>query len=456
MNMAFMDTLMETLFGTFTDPKKSSGVHPPHNKMASGKAIERAPLPKLVTLPLSQHIGAPAKAIVKRGDEVKTGQKIAEAGGFVSVPIHATVSGKVKNIIQVVSAVTSRVGDAVVIESDGKDEWVELDKPEDPNSLSPKELIALVKEAGMVGLGGATFPTHVKFQPPPDKPIDSIIVNGCECEPYITSDHRLMLEHGEEILKGLGVMMKVIGCDRAYIAIEDNKPDAAENIRKLLSTVKLPGTVTVEFLEAIYPLGAEKTLLKRILAREVPVAGLPMEVGVVVQNVSTLKAIHDAVYEGRPLVERVVTVSGLVKEPKNLLARFGVPARELIEHCGGLLPGADEMIFGGPMMGIAQTTLDATTQKGTNSVLVKKSDIKPESNCIRCGACVETCPMRLMPTMYVAYVKSKMYDELKDYWIENCVECGSCAYSCPANIPIVQYIKVGKAELMKRKREAKK
>jgi len=456
MNMAFMDTLMETLFGTFTDPKKSSGVHPPHNKMASGKAIERAPLPKLVTLPLSQHIGAPAKAIVKRGDEVKTGQKIAEAGGFVSVPIHATVSGKVKNIIQVVSAVTSRVGDAVVIESDGKDEWVELDKPEDPNSLSPKELIALVKEAGMVGLGGATFPTHVKFQPPPDKPIDSIIVNGCECEPYITSDHRLMLEHGEEILKGLGVMMKVIGCDRAYFAIEDNKPDAEKNMRQLLSKVKLPGTVTVEFLEAIYPLGAEKTLLKRILGREVPVAGLPMEVGVVVQNVSTLKAIHDAVYEGKPLVERTVTISGLVKEPKNVIARFGTPARELIEFCGGATPEADEMIFGGPMMGISQPSLDTPTQKGTNSILIKKSDIQPEGNCIRCGACVETCPMRLMPTMYVAYVKSKMYDELKDYWIENCVECGSCSYGCPANIPIVQYIKVGKAELMKRKQEAKK
>ena len=454
--MALIDTLMETLFGGLFDTKKSQGVHPPENKMARDRSIERAPLPELATLPLSQHIGAPAKALVKRGDEVKTGQKIAEAGGFVSVPIHATISGKVKSIVQVVSAVTSRVGDAVVIESDGKDEWAPLEKPANPDTLSREELLAIIKEAGIVGLGGATFPTHVKFQPPPDKPIDSIIINGCECEPFITSDHRLMVEHGKMILKGLKIMMKVIGCDRAYFAIEDNKPDAVENIQGLLASADLPGTATVELLKGIYPLGAEKTLLKRILGREVPVAGLPMEVGVVVQNVSTLKAIHDAVYEGKPLVERVVTISGLVKVPKNVVARFGTPARVLIDFCGGASPEADEMIFGGPMMGISQTSFDTTTQKGTNSILVKKSDIRPEGNCIRCGACVEACPMRLVPTMYVAYVKNQMYDELKDYWIENCVECGSCAYGCPANIPIVQYIKVGKAELMKRKQEAKK
>ncbi|MCK4717283.1 MAG: RnfABCDGE type electron transport complex subunit C, partial [Thermoplasmata archaeon] len=274
-------------------------------------------------------------------------------------------------------------------------------------------------------------------------------INGCECEPYITSDHRLMLEKGEEVLRGLWIMMRVIGCERAYIAIEDNKPDAITKMQSLVSKTSFPGKITVESLHTQYPLGAEKTLLKRILGREVPVGGLPMDVGVVVQNVSTLKAIHDAVYEGRPLVERVVTVAGLVREPMNLMARFGTSAEELIGFCGGAAREADEMLFGGPMMGIAQPAFDTPTQKGTNSILVKKNTKMEESNCIRCGTCVEACPMSLMPLMYVTYVKNKKYEDLNDYWIENCVECGSCAYDCPANIPIVQYVKVGKAELRK-------
>ena len=388
---------------------------------------------------------------MKRGDLVKTGQKIAAEAGFVSVPIHATVSGKVKNIVQVVSPVTSRVGDAIVIESDGKDEWVEL-HPSDPDSLGTPEIIGRIRDAGMVGLGGATFPTHVKLSPPPQHTIDTIIVNGCECEPYITSDDRLMLEHGDEILKGLGIMMKVLNCNRAYIAIEDNKPDAVKSMHDALTRWGPDGEVSVDSLEAIYPLGAEKTLLKRILGREVPVAGLPMEVGVVVQNVGTLKAVHDAIYLGKPLVERVVTVSGRVRDPKNLLARFGTPASDLIELCGGALPGSDEIIFGGPMMGISQTSPHAPTQKGTNSILVDRNSHHPEGPCIRCGACIEACPMRLVPTMYVAYVKNAMYGDLSEYWIENCVECGACAYDCPAKIPIVQYIKVGKAEVMKMKK----
>ncbi|MFO8109705.1 MAG: electron transport complex subunit RsxC [Thermoplasmata archaeon] len=431
--------------------KKSSGVHPPENKLSGNKKVEYAGLPREVTLPLCQHIGAPATAIVKRGEEVKTGQKIADASGFVSVPIHSTVSGKVKKITQTVNAVTSRAMEAVVIESDGRDEWVELHKPAHPGRLSKEEIIEIIKEAGIVGLGGATFPTHVKLQPPADKPIDSIIVNGCECEPYITSDHRLMLEHGEEILQGLEIMMKVINCSRAYIAIEDNKPDAVGNMNKLLSRNRYPGKITVESLGTQYPLGAEKTLLKRILGREVPVGCLPMEVGVVVQNVGTLKAIHDAVYLGKPLIERVVTVTGMVREPKNLLSRFGRPAQELIDMCGGMAGDGDVMIFGGPMMGVTQSSFQEPVQKGTNSILVKKSDKVPESNCIRCGACVESCPMDLMPMVYVQYTKNEWYEELEDYWIENCVECGSCAYSCPAHIPIVQYIKVGKSQLAKRR-----
>ena len=429
------------------DKKKSNGVHPPENKLTSNKRIERASVPKEVTLSLCQHIGAPAKAIVKRGEEVKTGQKIAEACGFVSVPVHATVSGKVVKITQMVNAANSRVVDAIVIESDGKDQWVEMKKG-DPRTLSREEMLDRIKEAGIVGLGGACFPTHVKLQPPKDKPIDSIIVNGCECEPYITTDQRMMVESADEILKGLSIMMQIIGCKRAYIAIEDNKPDAIAKMNSLIS--KYPGNITVESLGTKYPLGAEKTLLKRILGREVPVGGLPMDVGVVVQNVGTLKAIHDAIYLGRPLVERVVTVTGMVKKPKNLISRFGRPAKELIDLCGGVQGEPDEMIFGGPMMGVTQLSFNVPTQKGTNSILIKKSDKKRESNCIRCGACIESCPMDLMPTVYVQYTKNGWYEELADYWIQNCVECGSCAYSCPANIPIVQYIKVGKSEMTKK------
>lgn len=431
------------------DKNKSSGVHLPENKTSSDKKIEKAPIPKQVILPLSQHIGAPAKSIVKPGDSVKTGQKIAEAGGFVSVPIHATISGQVTKIIQTISSVTSRVGDAIVIESDGKDSWIKLKAEKNPKTLSNDVLLKLIQDAGIVGLGGATFPTHIKLQPPPDKKIDTIIVNGCECEPNITADHRLMLEHRDEIIKGLQIMMKIIGCNNAFVAIENNKPDAIENLQECLKNIDTSDQIKVKSLETQYPMGAEKTLLKRVLGREVPIGGLPMDVGVVVQNVSTLYAIYEAVYNGKPLVERVVTVSGEVNEPKNLLARFGLSAEELINHCGGTKPDADVMIFGGPMMGISQVSYTTPIQKGTNSVLIKKDDKQLESNCIRCGSCIETCPMGLMPMMYVALVKKRMYKELKEYYIENCVECGSCAYGCPAKIPIVQYIKTGKAELQK-------
>jgi len=429
---------------------KSSGVHPPENKISREKSIEKASIPKQVILPLSQHIGAPAKPIVKPGDKVKTGQKIAEAGGFVSAPIHATISGEVKKIIQSVSSVTSRIGDAIVIESDGKDTWVKLKKEKKPMQLSNDVLLKLIQDAGIVGLGGATFPTHVKLKPPPDKKIDTIIINGCECEPFITSDHRLMLEHTNEIVKGLEIMMKIIGCNNAFIAIENNKSDAIEKFQKTFKKINTKKQkVIIKALETQYPMGAEKTLLKRILGREVPIGGLPMDVGVVVQNVSTLYAIYEAAYDGKPLIERVVTVSGEVKEPKNLLARFGTSAEDLIKQCGGAKKDEKVMIFGGPMMGISQVNFDTPIQKGTNSILIKKDDKQPESNCIRCGSCIETCPMGLMPLMYVSLVKKRMYSELKEYYIENCVECGSCAFGCPAKIPIVQYIKTGKAELQK-------
>ena len=433
--------------------KRPAGVHPPgHKALASGKAIERVPLPESVVLPLQQHIGSPAQALVKRGDEVKVGQKIAQAGpGFCSAPVHATVSGEVKQLLTVVSPITGDPVAGVAIESNGEDEWLEC-VPADAEALSAEEILARIKEAGIVGLGGAAFPTYVKLSRPPESPAHTLLVNGAECEPYITADAQLMLEQTDRILQGIKILARLLSVSRVYIAVEDNKPQAIEQMRRAVSESDLPGEVTVSAVEAKYPMGAEKTLVKEILGVEVPEGGFPTDIGVVVQNVATLAAVTDAVVEGRPLVERVVTVTGLVNQPKNVLARFGTSASHLIEQCGGADPRADEVIFGGPMMGIAQPSAASPIVKSTNCVLVKSSDIRVEYSCIRCGRCVATCPMSLMPLMFVNYVKAGDYEGLNDYSISSCVECGACTYDCPANIPIVAYVKVGKAEL--RKREA--
>ena len=436
----------------FRNKYESPGIHPPENKLSHNKSIEKVPLPKKVVITNSQHIGAPAKFIVNRGDEVKTGQKIAEATGYVSVPIHATISGKVTQITKIVSSVTSQIIDAVVITSDEKDEWVDLEGVKSPLNASSEELIEKIKESGIVGLGGATFPTHVKLKPPEGKVIDTIIVNGCECEPYITSDHRLMLENSEHILLGLNLVMKILSCDRAYVAIEDNKMDAVEHMKDQIAKLKLTDSVEVKVMKSQYPMGGEKTLIKSVLGKEVPYQGLPLDVGVVVHNVATLTAIYDAVYEGKPLVERVVTVTGLVNDSKNLVARLGIEASELIDFCGGSQNAADKIVFGGPMMGISQVTAETATSKGTNCILVTKANLKKERNCIRCSTCIDTCPMRLMPTIFVSLVKNRLFDELDEYYVDNCVECGSCAYKCPANIPLVQYIKLGKGELLARRK----
>ena len=428
--------------------KRSAGVHPPSNKLGAQVAIERAPLPETVTLPLQQHIGAPAKVLVKTGDEVKVGQVIAEAGGFVSAPIHATISGTVKQLPTVASSVTGRAVPGVVIESDGQDQWIDL-SPANPDDLTPAEIIARIKDAGIVGMGGATFPSHVKLSPPPEKPIKTVIVNGAECEPYITADDRLMIEQPQRVLSGLAIVMKALSVKRAFVAIEDNKPQAIAKMREQVSQRSFPGEVSVHVVPRRYPMGAEKTLIKTILNAEVPEGGLPMDVGALVHNVATLAAIHDAVVLGKPLVERVVSVTGLVKTPKNFLVRFGTLASALIELCGGRDEAADELIFGGPMMGIAQPSFDTSIIKGTNCILVKKSDIREEHDCVRCGRCVEACPMGLMPLQIVNLVKHEDYDHLPGYHINNCVECGSCAYGCPANIPLVSYIKLGKLELRK-------
>ncbi len=428
----------------------SYGVKVPENKLTAGSPIEPVPLPEKVIIPLHQNIGAPCEPLVKRGDKLLTGQKIGDSEKFVNAPVHATVSGEISATTMVVNPPTGQTVAALVITSDGLDRWVEVEAPRDPEALSVEEILRKTREAGIVGLGGATFPTHVKLSPPKEKKIDTLILNGCECEPYVTSDHRVMLEYGERVLSGLNIMRKVLSPDNIYIAIEDNKDDAIDHMEKLVASMGFEDDFKIIPLKSKYPMGAEKTLISVLLRREVPIGGLPLDVGVVVHNVSTAKAIHDAIFEGRPFVERVVTVTGAVKNPKNLLVRLGTPLRSLIEYCGGIDGKATEVILGGPMMGISQPDLDFPVTKGTNCVLVRESKPIREQDCISCGRCLEVCPMRLMPTMLAKYAKAGRYDACKEAYIDDCFECGACAYICPANIPIVQYIKVAKSELIKR------
>ena len=419
-----------------------------HHKVTAGSAIEKLPLPGEVIIPLSQHIGAPARAVVKRGDRVLTGQKIADSDRPVSAPIHASLSGEITSVSSLISPPTGATMEAIVIKSDGEDKWVELAPTKDVSALSNEDILKKIREGGIVGMGGATFPTQIKLMPPKGKTIDTIIINGSECEPYITSDHRLMLEYGEEMLKGADLVRRVLNPRNSYIAIENNKEDAIVHLEELIGKLNLPFQIVP--LKSKYPMGAEKTLVKAILNKEVPIGGLPLDVGAVIQNVATCKAIYDAVYLGKPLIERVVTVTGAVKEPKNLLVRFGTPIKNLIDYCGGKTIEGGEVIIGGPMMGIAQFDPTFPVTKGTNCVLVKEAQVFAERDCINCGRCVEICTMGLMPTLYPKLVKKGRYDEARAAYVENCVECGACTYGCPANIPIVQYIKIAKKELARR------
>lgn len=432
--------------------KKSSpyGVNVPERKLTAGKPIQRAPLPDKAIISLQQNLGAPCQSLVKRGDSVLTGQKIGDSDKFVSAPVHATISGEITGTTMVINPPTAQPVEALMITSDGTDEWVELQPTEGPEDLSPEQILSRIREAGIVGLGGAAFPSHIKLAPPKDSKIDTIILNGCECEPYATSDHRVMLEYGEKVLSGLNIIRRLLSPRFAYIAIEDNKEDAIDHMEKLILSMGLERDVKIVPLESKYPMGAERVLTKLILGREVPIGGLPLDVGVVIHNVSTTQAIHDAVVEGKPLVERVITVTGAVRNPKNLLVRFGTPLRTLMEFCGGMEGKANKVILGGPMMGFAQFDLDFPTVKGTNSLTVKEDTSVTEQHCIRCGRCVEVCPMRLMPTLLAKCAMSGRYDECREAYIDNCFECGVCAYTCPANIPIVQHVKVAKKELARR------
>lgn len=444
------------------------GVHPDERKhLTATHPVKDVELPKIVYLPIIQHIGAPSKIVVSKGDEVRKGDVIAEPGGYVSVAIHASVSGKVRAIEKVNHPLGMRV-DAVVIESDGEDRWGEL-KPVKGNPLDADadELRNIICRSGIVGLGGATFPTHVKLNPPGDKKIDTLILNGCECEPYLSADHRLMLENAESILRGMAVAMRILELKRAIVAIEENKMDAVENMKKAVEKLGkelFDGSVQVDVvnLPVKYPQGAEKQLIRALLGREVPSGGLPMDVGALVHNVGTMFSVFHAVYEGKPLIERVVTSAGDgIKNPGNYRVRFGMMIRDFVEATGGLKEGVEikKLIVGGPMMGIAQWTDEVPIIKSTSGILFfTHKDCgkqRQESSCIRCGRCISVCPINLNPTTLVRFVKLGMFDELLVGDSLDCIECGSCTFGCPASIPLVQYIKVAKGKMMEMRRKKK-
>ena len=436
------------------------GVHPAYYKeLTSHKKTERAPLPKRVTIPLQQHIGAPCTPVVKKGSVVEEGQVIGEASSFVSAPVHATIAGKVKDVGNYPHPGGGKTL-SVVIDGDGTEkEWPEGSVGLDLDGYPPHDIREAVKEAGIVGMGGAGFPTHVKLSPPKDKKIDTVILNGCECEPFLTSDHRVMLEATEKILWGMKAIMKVVDATKGYIGIEDNKMDAIEAMGEAAKKI-VPG-VEVVALETKYPQGAEKMLIKATINRHVPAGKLPLDVGVIVNNTGTAAAIYDALKAKKPLIERIVTMSGTgLVEPKNLYVRIGTSFRELIDYCGGVEgEGEAAVINGGPMMGTAQTNLDVPVVKGTSGITVLAGDGVKSGGyapCIRCASCVEACPVDLMPYRIGDLGRMEMVDVFGTWGGLTCIECGCCSFVCPTNRPLAHWIRVGKVkvrEAAKRKSE---
>jgi electron transport complex protein RnfC len=419
----------------------------PEFKLTAGNAIQKLPLPDRVVIPLHQHIGPPSFPIVNIGDTVLTGQKIGDSDEFRSVPVHASISGKVSDIISFLDIARNKEQQAIVIESDGNDKWIDLQAIDNVASLSNEEIISRIREAGIVGMGGAIYPAHLKLNPPKTGRLDTLILNGCECEPYITADHRVMLEYGEKVISGLKIIMQLISPDNVFIAIEDNKPDAIENLAGIVEKSGLDGRVKVVPIKLRYPGGARELLVKSILNKEVPLNGRCRDIGVVVHNVSTAKAIHDAAIEGRPFVEEVITVSGEVNNPQNLLIRVGTPVKNLIEFCGGRKSGVNQIVLGGPMMGTAITDIETPVTKGTRCLLLNNTDEKIEQDCIRCGRCIDACSMRLNPSLLAKYSRAERYEDCGEAYIDDCIECGICTYVCPANIPITPYIKIAKQKL---------
>ena len=418
------------------------GVHPSERKEFSEHiALERFPDPKTVVISMSQHLGAPANPIVQVGDTVKVGQKIGEAAGFISAPVHSSVSGIVIAVEPRMHATRGSEMTAVVIESDGKNTLHESVQPHgDLDSLTPDEIINIIREAGIVGMGGAGFPTCVKLKPA--KPVDTILLNGCECEPLLTADHRVMLEFADDIIFGLKAILKTTGAEKGIIVIEDNKPDAIEVMQAKVAEI---GNIEVFVAKTKYPQGAEKTLIKRVMGRQVPRGGLPADVGVVVDNISTVKAISDAIQKGLPLIERVATVTGeKIKNPGNYIVKIGTSVREMIDYCGGTTEDDVLIKMGGPMMGFELKDLDVPMMKGSNGIIAVEPDETVEQPCIKCGRCVDVCPMELSPLYFSKYADEENWQGMKDMNVMDCVECRCCQYICSSKIPLVAKIKAGK------------
>lgn len=431
------------------------GIHPADEKLTADVPTTQAPLPKKAVFPLSQHIGAPAKPVVKKGDKVMVGSVLAEAGGFVSAPIHSSVSGVVAKIDTVYDASGYRKP-AIVVNVEG-DEWLPtidrtdtIETLDQHQELTAEEIINHIKAAGVTGMGGAGFPTFIKLMPPPGSKAECVILNGVECEPYITSDYRLMLEHADEILVGLHLLMKAVGVKRGYIGIEINKPEA---IRLFEEKTQAMDGVEVVALKQRYPQGGEKQLVDAVIQRQVPAPpAIPVNVGAVVQNVSTAYAVYQAVMKHKPLFERYVTITGKgVARPANMLVRMGTSVDDLLAVCGGLPEGENKVLSGGPMMGKALMSLEAPVVKGTNSITVlsgeeaRRQEAQP---CIRCAKCVSVCPMGLEPYLIATLSSLKDWERAEHECITSCIECGSCQYTCPAHRPLLDNIRQGKSTVM--------
>lgn len=431
------------------------GVHPDECKLTAELATVVADLPNQAVFPLSQHIGAPAKPLVKKGDKVKVGTMIAEAGGYVSAPVYSSVSGTVWKVDSAIDA-TGYQKPAIIINVDG-DEWEEsIDRTDTLETvgahpeLTPEEIVARVQRAGVTGMGGAGFPTHVKLCPPPTAKAECVILNGVECEPYITSDYRLMMEHAAEIVEGLRLLMKAAKVDKGYIGIEDNKPQA---IALLSELTMADDHIEVVALAKKYPQGGEKQLVDAVIRRQVPAPpAIPVHVGAIVQNVGTAYAVYQAVMKNKPLFERYTTVTGKqIAHPGNFLVRMGTPFGQLIEKCGGLPEGSHKVLAGGPMMGKAVVSLDVPVCKGTNSITVLSGDDarrKAVQPCIRCGKCVDACPMGLEPYLLATLSANGLYERAEQECIVSCISCGSCQFTCPSHRPILDNILLGKAKVM--------
>ncbi len=435
------------------------GIHPPQHKYESTRSpIARAPLPRTLVLPLQQHIGAPSTVLVTVGERVLKGQRLAKADGYVSVSLHAPTSGRIVAIEpRPVPHPSGLSAACIIMESDGEEQWIDRQPLADYHNTDPSHLRNFIREAGIVGLGGAGFPAYIKMNPGSRKSIDTLIINGIECEPYITCDDMLMRERADEIIAGTAIIRHALQARTVVIAIEDNKPEAIAAVRQAAGQTDFD----VVTCPTVYPQGSEKQLIQVITGKEVPKNGLPLHVGVVVQNVATAAAVFRAVERGEPLISRIVTVTGEgIGHPQNREVLFGTRIAELTEQCGGLHPQTDRVLMGGPMMGFALHTLDIPVIKTTNCILALKKPFKERAEtvmpCIRCGACADACPVRLLPQQLYWYARARDWEKTQDYNLFDCIECGCCAYVCPSNLPLVHYYRFAKSEIWAKEREKEK